>query len=117
MAQIDDAPTLEGCTAQLRAVQKNAPKRFAELAAAIAKAANDAQPDLSDFPLGTRTMAALRLTTDDARTIALRDDERQAHAAAVGALGKDRAKALALLIGTDPATQARFLATLPGAAP
>jgi hypothetical protein len=117
MAQNDDNPTLSGCSQQLRLIQKFKPKAFAELATAIARAAADVKPDLSDFPIGARTLASLRLTADDARTAVLRDDERQRHATAVRALGKDRQKALATLIGTDPAAQAQFLATLPGATP
>jgi ethanolamine utilization microcompartment shell protein EutS len=117
MAQNDDNPTLSGCSQQLRLIQKFKPKAFAELAAAIARAAADVKPDLGDFPVGTKALAALRLTPADARTIALRDDERQRHANAVGSLGKDRQKCLQVLIGNDPAAQAEFLASLPGATP
>jgi hypothetical protein len=112
-----DSPTLQGCLGQLRQIEKYSPQRFAKLAAQIAEAATAAQPDLTDFPVGAKTIAALRLTPGDARTIALRDDERQRHTAAVGSLGKDRLKCLQVLIGSDPAAQAQFLATLPGATP
>jgi hypothetical protein len=110
-------PTLAGCAAQLRMIEKYAPAAFRALAAAISKAAADAAPNLSNYPLGAdaRTIAALRLTSDDVRKIALLSDQQERHTKAVGALDEDQRKVLTAMI--PQADRAQFLASLQGSTP